>query len=173
MRARLAATLLLAACSQPAPPAFANKVWKALTSSAVEPGTFYVFLSDGTLLITPAHGTSALGRGYCSQSSAERQGVSMPKGYWITLYRSVSNPAALTEYTRLAGPAIQAGGGRFIVRGTAARAFEAGLTQRAVVIEFDSVDSAVTTYESPAYQAALRVLEGVVERDVRIVEGAT
>lgn len=95
----------------------------------------------------------------------------MPKGYWVTLYRSVSNPAVLTEYARLAGPAIQAGGGRFLVRGTAARAFEAGLTQRAVVIEFDSVDRAVATYESPAYQAALRVLEGVVERDVRIVEG--
>ena len=95
----------------------------------------------------------------------------MPKGYWITLYRSVSNPAALTEYARLAGPAIQAGGGRFLVRGTAARAFEAGLTQRAIVIEFESVDRAVATYESPAYQAALRVLKGVVERDVRIVEG--
>jgi len=97
----------------------------------------------------------------------------MPKGYWITLYRSVSNPAALTEYAKLAGPAIQAGGGGFLVRGTPARAFEAGLTQRAVVIEFESVARAVATYESPAYQAALRVLEGVVERDVRIVEGAT
>jgi uncharacterized protein (DUF1330 family) len=96
----------------------------------------------------------------------------MPKGYWITLYRSISNPAALTEYARLAVPAIQAGGGRFLVRGAAARAFEAGLTQRAVVIEFESVDRAVATYESPAYQAALTVLEGVAERDVRIVEGA-
>jgi uncharacterized protein (DUF1330 family) len=96
----------------------------------------------------------------------------MPKGYWITLYRSVSDPAALTEYARLAVPAIQAGGGRFLVRGTAARAFEAGMVQRAIVIEFDSVDRAVTTYESPAYQAALRVLEGVAERDLRIVEGA-
>jgi uncharacterized protein (DUF1330 family) len=96
----------------------------------------------------------------------------MPKGYWITLYRSISNPAALTEYARLAVPAIQAGGGRFLVRGTAARAFEAGLPQRAIVIEFESVDRAVATYESPAYQAALTVLEGVAERDVRIVEGA-
>ena len=96
----------------------------------------------------------------------------MPKGYWITLYRSVSNPTALTGYARLAVPAIQAGGGRFLVRGTAARVFEAGLIQRAVVIEFDSTERAVATYESPAYQAALKVLEGAVERDVRIVEGA-
>ena len=97
----------------------------------------------------------------------------MPRGYWITLYRSVSNPAALAEYARLAVPAIEAGGGRFLVRGTAAKAFEAGMIQRAIVIEFDSVDRAVETYESPAYQAALRALEGAAERDLRIVEGAT
>jgi uncharacterized protein (DUF1330 family) len=96
----------------------------------------------------------------------------MPKGYWITLYRSVSDPAALAEYARLAVPAIQAGGGRFLVRGTAARAFEAGLIQRTIVIEFDSVGRAVATYESPAYQAALKALEGAAERDLRIVEGA-
>ncbi len=95
----------------------------------------------------------------------------MPKGYWITLYRSVSDPAALTKYARLAVPAIQAGGGRFLVRGTAARAFESGLIQRAIVIEFDSVGRAVATYESPAYQAALKALEGAAERDLRIVEG--
>jgi uncharacterized protein (DUF1330 family) len=35
----------------------------------------------------------------------------MAKGYWIAFYRSVSNPEALAEYSRLAGPAIQAGGG--------------------------------------------------------------
>ena len=97
----------------------------------------------------------------------------MPRGYWITLYRSVSNPAALAEYARLAVPAIESGGGRFLVRGTPARAFEAGLIQRTIVIEFDGVDRAVATYESPAYQAALRALEGTAERDLRIVEGAT
>ena len=95
----------------------------------------------------------------------------MAKGYWIAFYRSVSNPEALAEYAKLAGPAIQAGGGRFLARGTAARAFEAGLIQRAVVIEFDSVEMAIATYESPAYQAALRVLDGAAERDVRILEG--
>jgi uncharacterized protein (DUF1330 family) len=46
------------------------------------------------------------------------------------------------------------------------------VTQRTVIIEFDSVEEAVATYEGAAYQAAVRVLEGAVERDVRIVEGA-
>ena len=96
----------------------------------------------------------------------------MTKGYWITFYRSVSNPAALAEYAKLAGPAIQAGGGHMLSRGMPAKTFESGLNQRSVVIEFDSVERAISTYESPAYQAALKVLEGAVERDLRILEGA-
>jgi uncharacterized protein (DUF1330 family) len=95
----------------------------------------------------------------------------MAKGYWICFYRSISNPTALAEYARLAGPAIQSGGGRFLVRGTPAKTFEAGKDQRTVVIEFDSVHQAASTYESNAYQTALRVIDGSVERDVRIVEG--
>jgi uncharacterized protein (DUF1330 family) len=96
----------------------------------------------------------------------------MAKGYWIAFYRSVSNPAALAEYAKLATPAIQAGGGRFIARGTPYRRYEAGMDQRSVVIEFDSVQSAVATYESPAYQAALKVLGSAAERDLRILEGS-
>lgn len=95
----------------------------------------------------------------------------MAKGYWVTLYRSVSNPSALAAYATLAGPAIEAGGGRFVVRGMPAKAFEAGVIQRAVVIEFESVQKALATYESPAYQKAKKLLEGAVERDVRMVEG--
>ena len=96
----------------------------------------------------------------------------MRKGYWITFYRSVSNPEALTAYGKVAGPAIVAGGGRFLVRGTPAKAYEAGLNQRCVVIEFESLEKAITTYESPQYQAAKKLLDGSVERDVRLVEGA-
>ncbi len=95
----------------------------------------------------------------------------MAKGYWITFYRSVSNPGAIAEYAKLAGPPIQAGGGRFLARGIAAKTYEAGLNQRSVVIEFESVEKAVATYESPAYQAAMKVLGGAAERDVRILEG--
>ena len=91
----------------------------------------------------------------------------MAKGYWIAFYRSVSNPAALAEYAKLA-----TGGGRFIARGTPYRKYEAGLDQRTVVIEFDSVQRAVATYESSEYQAALKKLEGSVERDIRFLEGS-
>ena len=95
----------------------------------------------------------------------------MAKGYWITLYHSVSDPAALAEYAKKATVAIADGGGRFLVRGTPAKTYEAGLTDRSIVIEFDSVEKAIETYESPAYQAAYKILEGKAKRDVRMVQG--
>ena len=95
----------------------------------------------------------------------------MSKGYWITVYRSVSNPEALAAYGKLSGPAITAGGGRFLVRGVAAEAYEQGVKQRTVVIEFDSLAQAIAAYKSAEYQAAKKLLDGAVERDVRMVEG--
>ncbi len=96
----------------------------------------------------------------------------MAKGYWAVFYRSISNPAAVGEYGKLAGPAVQAGGGRVLSRGVAVKTYEAGVTQRSVLIEFDSVEQAIATYESPDYRAAKKLLEGAVERDFRILEGA-
>ncbi len=95
----------------------------------------------------------------------------MAKGYWIATYFSISNPDAIAEYGKLAGPAIAAAGGRFLARGTAAKAYEKGLKQRVVVIEFDSVDKAAAAHDSPGYQAALKVLGNAADRDLRIVEG--
>ncbi len=95
----------------------------------------------------------------------------MAKAYWIAQYRSVKNPAALAEYAKLSGPAIQAAGGRILVRGTPAKTYEAGVDQRTVVIEFDSVAAAIAAHDSPAYQAAMAVLGDAAERDIRIVEG--
>jgi uncharacterized protein (DUF1330 family) len=54
----------------------------------------------------------------------------MAKAYWIAFYRSISNPDALAAYAKLAGPAIAAGGGRFLARGNAAKAYESGVAQR-------------------------------------------
>lgn len=96
----------------------------------------------------------------------------MAKAYWIGCYRSVSDPNKLAAYAKLAAPAITAGGGRFLVRGMPAKTYEAGLNQRTVMIEFDSVAQAMATHDSPAYQAALAALDGGAERDIRIVEAA-
>ena len=96
----------------------------------------------------------------------------MAKAYWITLYRSINDPEAVAAYAKLAGPAIQAAGGRFIVRGTPAKVHEAGLVQRTVVIEFDSLQQALAAHDGAGYQEALRVLGNAAERDLRIVEAA-
>jgi uncharacterized protein (DUF1330 family) len=93
----------------------------------------------------------------------------MAKGYWITCYRSVTDEATLANYARVAGPAIEAYGGRFLARGNPAKAYEAGLNRRLVVIEFESVKKAIEAYESPEYQAALAILKDSAERDVRII----
>jgi len=96
----------------------------------------------------------------------------MAKAYWIAFYRSVKKPDALAAYAKLAGPAIEAGGGRFLVRGVPAKSYEAGLNQRVVVIEFDSLAQATAAHDSPAYQEALKALgNDAVERDMRITEG--
>jgi uncharacterized protein (DUF1330 family) len=96
----------------------------------------------------------------------------MAKAYWVGCYRSISDPNALAEYAKLAGPAIVAGGGKFLVRGTPAKTYEAGLDQRTVVVEFESVAAATAAHDSPGYQAALKALGNGAERDIRILEGA-
>jgi uncharacterized protein (DUF1330 family) len=95
----------------------------------------------------------------------------MAKGYWLTIYRSVSDPSRLVEYAALATPVIEAGGGRILARDAAARTYEGGTNERTVVIEFAGVQQAIAVYESPRYQAAARLLRGAVDREVRIVEG--
>jgi uncharacterized protein (DUF1330 family) len=96
----------------------------------------------------------------------------MAKAYMVTTYRSIKNPEALAAYAKLAGPAIQAGGGKFLVRGTPAKTYESGLNQRTVVIEFPSLAQAVAAVEGPGYKEALRALgKDAAERDMRLVEG--
>jgi uncharacterized protein (DUF1330 family) len=95
----------------------------------------------------------------------------MAKAYWITAYRSIRDPEALAAYAKLAGPALQAAGGRFLARGLPARVYDGGLAQRTILIEFASVAQAIAAHDSPEYQQALRALGNGADRDLRIVEG--
>ncbi|MEV6105285.1 DUF1330 domain-containing protein [Streptomyces sp. NPDC051940] len=95
----------------------------------------------------------------------------MPKGYWVSVYRTVSDPEKLAAYDKLAGPAVRAGGGRLLTRGSRVAAHDAGIAERTILIEFDSFEQAVAARESAAYQEALATLADGVERDFRIVEG--
>ena len=96
----------------------------------------------------------------------------MAKGYWIAFYRAIHDQGRMQAYAKLAGPAIQAAGGRFLARGTATNAYDNGVLQRVVVAEFPSVAAATACHDGAAYQEALRTLgKGAVDRDLRIVEG--
>ena len=95
----------------------------------------------------------------------------MPKAYWVSTYQKIHDEDKLAAYAKLAGPAVQEGGGQFVARGMAARAYEAGVKQRTVLVEFESLEKAIACHDSPSYQAALKALEGGVTRDLRIVEG--
>lgn len=70
----LTTVLLLSGCSRgdapreqaanpegSSPTAFVNRVWRVESSSSVAPGTIYVFLSEGTLLITSSNSKPLLG----------------------------------------------------------------------------------------------------------------
>jgi uncharacterized protein (DUF1330 family) len=97
--------------------------------------------------------------------------IVMAKAYWVSAYRAVNDADKLAAYAKLAGPAITAGGGRFLARGLPAKVYEYGLSQRTVVVEFDSLEQAIATHDSPEYKAALAALGDGAERDLRIIEG--
>ena len=96
----------------------------------------------------------------------------MAKGYWVVAYQAIKNPEAWQAYAKLASPAIEAAGGKYLARGNPAKTYESGMNQRVVLIEFPSVQAAIACHDGAPYQAALKHLAGdVVKRDMRVVEG--
>ena len=96
----------------------------------------------------------------------------MAKAYWVVAYQQIKNQDAWQAYAKLAAPAIEAAGGKYLIRGNPAKTYESGINQRVVVIEFPSVQAAIACHDGAPYQAALKHLAGgAVTRDMRVVEG--
>lgn len=95
----------------------------------------------------------------------------MTKAYWVCAYHEVRDEEKLGAYAKLATKAIDEAGGRFLARGMAADAYEAGILQRTVIIEFPSLEAAEACHDGSGYQDALAVLGDAVTRDLRIVVG--
>ena len=95
----------------------------------------------------------------------------MAKGYVVVTYRKITNQEKWAAYAKLAGPAIQGAGGRFIVRGMPSKTYEKGVNERVVIVEFDSVQKALAAHDTPEYKEALNALGDGAERDFRIIEG--
>ena len=108
----------------------------------------------------------------------------MAKTYWITTYQAINNPDALAAYAQLAGPAIAAAGGQFVVRGMPAMVKEQGQMQRVVIIQFDSLAAADPALarahaQTPTFEWRLRpggyegLFRMIVEQQVSVAAAAS
>lgn len=77
----------------------------------------------------------------------------------------------LAAYAKLSRPALAPFGARYLAIGNATAAYEHGLKQRIVIIEFPSIENAIAARESAAYGEALKALGDGAVRNFRIVEG--
>ena len=90
--------------------------------------------------------------------------------YWIA-HVEVTDADAYGKYAELAGPAIDKHGGRFLARAGRYVQFEGNDRARNVVVEFPTLEDAVTCYNSPEYTEARGHAEGASVRDLMVVEG--
>lgn len=94
----------------------------------------------------------------------------MPKGYWIARV-DVADPEQYKAYVAANAAPLAKYGARFIVRGAPFRAAEGTSRSRNVVIEFPSYQAALDCWDSPEYQAAVKLRQPVSTGDVVIIEG--
>jgi uncharacterized protein (DUF1330 family) len=94
----------------------------------------------------------------------------MAKGYWIGRV-DVNNDEGYKTYAA-ANPAIfKKFGGRFVVRAGKFEAPEGSSRKRNVVIEFPSYQAALDCYNSPEYQANIKVRAPHSTADIIVIEG--
>jgi len=95
----------------------------------------------------------------------------MAKGYLVVCYREIRDKEKLKKYIELAPDAMVPRGANILVRGGRVAAFEDGLAERTVLVEFPSFEEALEAYNSSEYKAAVAALGDGAVRDFRIVEG--
>ena len=94
----------------------------------------------------------------------------MAKGYWIGRVE-VHNEEGYKPYAA-ANPAIfKKFGGRFVVRAGKFENPEGSSRSRNVVIEFSDYATALACYNSPEYQAIIKVRQPHSVLDIIIIEG--
>jgi uncharacterized protein (DUF1330 family) len=94
----------------------------------------------------------------------------MTKAYWIA-HVDVRDPEGYKDYIATAKPAFEKYGAKFLARGGAYEAMEGRGRARNVVIEFPSMEAALSCYNSPEYQAAKTIRQRHAEAEMVIVEG--
>lgn len=93
---------------------------------------------------------------------------------YLIAHIEVHDPAGFAEYRNRVMPAIEAYGGRYLVRGGALHTLEGTEQQRRlVVVEFPSMDAARGFYHGPEYAPVLQLRLDSATSDVVLTEGWT
>ena len=93
--------------------------------------------------------------------------------YGVAHLRKVTMGPAIVEYLQRIDATLEPFGGRFIVHGGDVEVLEGNWPGHLVVIEFPDRDRARAWYESPAYQAILRLRMDNSEGDVIFADGVS
>ena len=95
----------------------------------------------------------------------------MNKGYLMAHLR-VHDKEGFEKFKEMAGPTIDEYGGKVLVRQPNPEVREGKISGIALVIEFESIETARKFYESEKYQAAKAVRELAADTDLILVEGS-
>ena len=91
---------------------------------------------------------------------------------YLIVETDITDPEQYEHYKAASPGAIAAHGGRFVVRGGDLAVLEGDWTpKRLVVVEFDDLETAKRFYESPEYQAAIKLREGAANLNMVAVQG--
>lgn len=94
----------------------------------------------------------------------------MPKGYWIARI-DVADAEGYKAYVAANAQPLKKYGARFLVRAGRSENPEGSTRSRNVVIEFPSYQAALDCWNSPEYQAAIKLRQPVSTGDLVIIEG--
>ena len=94
----------------------------------------------------------------------------MSKGYWI-VRANINNQEEYLKYIKIATKVVESFNGKFLVRGGKQKEFENSGYERTVIVQFDSYNDALKSYNSSEYQDALSHVKQSANRIFAVVEG--
>ena len=91
---------------------------------------------------------------------------------YLIVETDITDPEQYERYKAASPGAVEAGGGRFVVRGGEMAVLEGDWhPTRLVLLEFPDLEAAKRFYDSPEYQAAKALREGAAHLNMVAVEG--
>lgn len=91
---------------------------------------------------------------------------------YFVAFVDIKNEEKFRAYQGVAGAAFAAYGAKFLTRGGKHSVFEGpDETRTCVLVEFPSAEKATAFWNSPEYQAAIKLREGAAEMHVLLLEG--